>query len=30
MLRPEDVAEVVWQTWSAPSDADVADVDVGG
>lgn len=28
MLKPEDVAEVVWQTWSAPPDADVADVDV--
>ena len=28
MKKPEDVAEVVWQTWSAPPDADVADVDV--
>jgi NAD(P)-dependent dehydrogenase (short-subunit alcohol dehydrogenase family) len=28
MNRPEDVAEVVWQAWSAPPDADVADLDV--
>ena len=27
MNRPEDVAEVVWQAWSAPPDADVADLD---
>jgi len=28
MNRPEDVAEVVWRAWSAPPDADVADLDV--
>ena len=28
MNRPEDVAEVVWQAWSAAPDADVADLDV--
>jgi len=28
MARPEDVAEVVWQAWSAPPGADVADLEV--
>jgi NAD(P)-dependent dehydrogenase (short-subunit alcohol dehydrogenase family) len=28
MNRPEDVAEVVWQAWSSPPAADVADLDV--
>lgn len=28
MNTPEDVAEVVWNTYSAPADADVADVNV--
>jgi NADP-dependent 3-hydroxy acid dehydrogenase YdfG len=28
MNTPEDVAEVVWQTYNAPPDADVADVNV--
>ena len=28
MNRPEDVAEVVWEAWAAPRDADVADLDV--
>jgi len=28
MNRPEDVAQVVWQAWSAPPGADVADLDV--
>jgi len=28
MSRPEDVAEVVWQAWSAPPGADVSDLDV--
>jgi NADP-dependent 3-hydroxy acid dehydrogenase YdfG len=28
MARPEDVAEIVWQAWSAPPGADVSDLDV--
>jgi NAD(P)-dependent dehydrogenase (short-subunit alcohol dehydrogenase family) len=28
MNRPEDVAEVVWQAWSSPRDANVDDLDV--
>ena len=28
MARPEEVAEVVWQAWSAPPGADVSDLDV--
>ena len=28
MNKPEDVAEVVWETYNAPADADVADVNV--
>jgi len=28
MARPEDVAEVVWQAWSAPPGADVSDLEV--
>jgi NAD(P)-dependent dehydrogenase (short-subunit alcohol dehydrogenase family) len=30
MHRPEDVAEVVWNAWTAPSEADVADLELAG